>query len=53
MYHPTEQLELAVSVHNILDTRIELPEIARDDDAVPTIPKTDAATVFGTVTYNF
>ncbi len=53
--HPlnSEQLELSLAVHNILGTDVELPEIARDDEAVPTIPKTEARTVFGTLSYTF
>ncbi len=55
MYRPLakEHLELALSVHNILGTDVELPEIARDRDEVPTIPKTEGATVFGTISYTF
>jgi outer membrane receptor protein involved in Fe transport len=53
MYHPTQKLELSLSVHNLLDRDIELPEIARDDDSVPTIPKTERATVYGSMSYTF
>jgi outer membrane receptor protein involved in Fe transport len=53
MYHPTPKLELALSAHNLLGTDIELPEIARDDDDVPTIPLTNETTVYGSMSYSF
>ena len=55
IYHPlaSEKLEVALSLHNILGTNVELPEIARDDDSVPTIPKTEARTVYGSLSYTF
>lgn len=55
MYRPLakEQLEVTLGVNNILGTDVELPEIARNDDAVPTIPKTEGTTVFGTLSYTF
>ena len=52
-YHPTPKLELSLSAHNLLGTDIELPEIARDDSDVPTIPKTEATTVYGSLSYTF
>jgi hypothetical protein len=53
MYRPTAQLELALSANNILGTDVELPEISRDDSDVPTIPKTEATTVYGSMSYTF
>jgi iron complex outermembrane receptor protein len=55
IYRPLakEDLELSLDVHNLLDTRVEVPEIARDKDSVPTIPKTEARMVFGTLSYSF
>lgn len=55
MYRPLakENLELSLDLHNITDTRVLLPEIARDKPEVPTIPKTEARMVFGTISYSF
>jgi iron complex outermembrane receptor protein len=55
IYRPLakEGLELSLDLHNITDTRVLLPEIARDSDKVPTIPKTEARMVFGTMSYSF
>jgi outer membrane receptor protein involved in Fe transport len=55
IYRPLtkENLEVSFDVHNITDTRVLLPEIARDDDAVPTIPKEEARMFFGTIAYTF
>jgi hypothetical protein len=53
MYHPTPKLELALRAHNLLGTDIALPEIARDDDDVPTIPQTNETTVYGSMSYSF
>jgi iron complex outermembrane receptor protein len=53
MYDVAPQLQCALSVHNITGSNVELPEIARDDDDVPTIPKTEVTTVYGSVSYTF
>ncbi len=53
MYRPTPQLELALSAHNVLGADVDLPEIARDVATVPRIPKTDEATVYGSISYTF
>jgi outer membrane receptor protein involved in Fe transport len=55
IYRPLakEDLELSFDVRNILDNRIELPEIARDRDSVPTIPKTEARMFYGSMSYSF
>ena len=55
IYRPLakENLELSFDVHNITDTRVLLPEIARDDESVPTIPKQEARMFFGTIAYTF
>jgi outer membrane receptor for ferrienterochelin and colicins len=49
----TEDLEVSFDVRNILDRRVELPEIARDRDSVPTIPKTEARMFYGSISYSF
>jgi outer membrane receptor protein involved in Fe transport len=55
IYRPLakENLEVSFDVHNITDTRVVLPEIARDDKDVPTIPKQEARMFFGTIAYTF
>ena len=55
IYRPLakEDLELSFDVNNILDNRVEVPEIARDNDAVPTLPKTEARRFFGSMSYSF
>lgn len=49
----TEDLEVSFDIRNILDRRVELPEIARDRDSVPRIPKTEARMFYGSISYTF